>query len=470
METTGHNLANVNTEGYSRQRVLQQSATPIIQKGVVQGTGARVKSIERIHDNFIEKRLQKAETEKNYNEMRTDQLDQVESLFSEIDKDGLNAVLNKFFNAFRELSSSPENETMRSVVRDTANLVVKDFNRIDKTIETYSRNIDQKMMSEVADVNSLLKGIADLNKKITSLEAAGDETGDLRDQRDLSVRELSKSFKIHSYLDGKNNFIINAVNVGTLVSGGAYQELKAAPTDKTKSSNNMDGSVEIYFSSRPSQPITNRFHKGRLSSLAHVRNNDLVTLKNKVDKIAFDFGNSVNAVHNRGYANRSININPVDGKLQEQDFKGKLSKLDFFNVSKTVEGAALNLNLSKEVLSDLSNIVTASDPNSPGDNQVAIAISKIQDSKIMSDGTATLEEEFLKTIGNIGVEAGKARLDFEQSEGIVAQMNSLRERTSGVSIDEETAKLVKYQHAYQASAKVMQTADEMFRTVLGIKR
>ena len=88
----------------------------------------------------------------------------------------------------------------------------------------------------------------------------------------------------------------------------------------------------------------------------------------------------------------------------------------------------------------------------------------------MDDGTSTLEEHYLKVIGNIGLETGKAKLDKEQSEGIKVQLDTLRERTSGVNIDEETSNLVRFQHAYEASAKVMQTANEMFQTILSIKR
>ena len=88
----------------------------------------------------------------------------------------------------------------------------------------------------------------------------------------------------------------------------------------------------------------------------------------------------------------------------------------------------------------------------------------------MEEGTATMEEAFLKTIGKVGLESGKAQLDAEQAEGLIAQAKTIRERISGVSIDEETANMVRYQHAYEASAKVMQTANEMFDTVIGIKR
>jgi len=110
------------------------------------------------------------------------------------------------------------------------------------------------------------------------------------------------------------------------------------------------------------------------------------------------------------------------------------------------------------------------EPNAPGDNRVAVAISKLQHEKLLDEGTSTLEEKYLQSIAHVGLETGKARLDTEQSEGILAQTRSLKERISGVSIDEETANMVRYQHAYDASAKVLKTADDMFKTVLGIMR
>ena len=144
--------------------------------------------------------------------------------------------------------------------------------------------------------------------------------------------------------------------------------------------------------------------------------------------------------------------------------------MNFFKVPTSVRGAASDIDLSQSVKSDLSNISTALSPNSPGDNRVAIAISKLQHERVMDDSTSTLEEMFLKTVGKVGLESGKAKLEAEQSEGLIAQAKSIRERISGVSIDEETANMVRYQHAYEAAAKVMQTANEMFDTVISIKR
>ncbi|MCK5882522.1 MAG: hypothetical protein KAG61_02445, partial [Bacteriovoracaceae bacterium] len=130
LETTGHNMANANTEGYSRQKVVQTSNTPISKGGLVHGTGARIVNINRVHDEFIEKRLNASISEHEYFQERSLQLEQVENIFNEIDNEGLNKILNRFYNSFRDLANQPENETIRSVVRDNASLVTKDFRRI----------------------------------------------------------------------------------------------------------------------------------------------------------------------------------------------------------------------------------------------------------------------------------------------------------------------------------------------------
>ena len=464
LETTSHNIANVNTEGFSRQKTIQTTNVPISKAGMIQGTGARVTGVTRSHDPFVEKRLGQATTQHNFFKERAEQLEQVENIFNEIDGDGLNKVLNKFYNSFRELANQPENETIRSVVRDSAQMVAQDFKRIRGSLDNMARQVDGRLEREVEDINQAAHVIAELNTKIVALEGLGGETGDLRDQRDLLVRELSESFAVHTYLDERNNYIVMAKNVGTIVSGAEVQELAIRGTAKDDSSNNMAGAIEVYFKNRPSSPVTDRFKSGRLSSMAQVRNEDVRELQTKVDDIAFDFANSVNAIHRRGFVNREI----PEGALA--DSKGPVTGIDFFSIPLQRENAALHLDLSKAVQEDLSNIATALQSNSPGDNRIALAISKLQHERIMDEGTTTLEESYLQTIGRIGLETGKAKLDREQSEGILVQTKSIRERIAGVNLDEETANMVRYQHAYQASAKVMQAAQDMFETVLSIKR
>jgi flagellar hook-associated protein 1 FlgK len=279
LEVTGHNLSNVNTEGYSRQRVLQSTAIPVSNGGFIQGTGVKLDGINRINDEFVDKRLNSALSSSKFFEARSDHLDQVESIFNEVDSEGLNQILNRFFNSFRELANQPENETIRSVVRDNAGLVVKDFRRIRETLDLQAGNIDRKITSAVSEVNQILSHIADINGKISMIEAQQGETGDLRDQRDLAIKNLSEHFKIHTYVDEKKRFVITAQGIGTLVTGLQSQDLAVISKDKKNSSNNMNGSVEVVLKDRPSQPVTGLFQSGSLASIIKVRNEDLKNSK-----------------------------------------------------------------------------------------------------------------------------------------------------------------------------------------------
>jgi flagellar hook-associated protein 1 len=467
LETTGHNLSNANTEGYSRQRVRQTANAPIIKSGLNVGTGSKIDNINRIHDPFIEKRLNQSLSKYEFFNERALQLGQVEDLFNEVDNDGLNKVITKFFNSFRELSAQPENETIRSVVRDSAILIVKDFNRISQTLDQLTNSIENKMKSQVEDINQVLDSVALLNRKITELEAGGSETGDLRDQRDLALKNLSKNFTLHTYTDDKNQFVVTAKGVGTLVAAGEVQHLAtgAGLTEDNKD----NGKLEIYFQRRPSAPVSNKFELGTLSSILNVRNNDIKEIRGKIDTIAYNLANLVNAVHRRGAVARPIPVDQGRG-IASFDAKGPTSGIDFFKIPDEIKGASALIDLSDDVKNDLSNISTGLIPNAPGDNRVALAISKIQHEKVLDDSSTTIEESYLQIIGKIGLESGKARLDAEQNEGVLTQLQSLKERVSGVSIDEETANMVRYQHAYDASARVMRTADEMFKSVLGILR
>jgi len=469
IQTTGHNIANANTDGYSRQRVDQTTGTPIRNSGLIMGTGSRVRGVNRVEENTLEKRLEGAISENEYFKERLLQLEQTQEIFNEIENDGLNKVLNNFFNSFRQLSSQPENETLRSIVRDNAKLVCNDFNRIKESLNAISHGIDNKISAEVVDINLTIEHLANINKKIAILESNNEEVGDLRDQRDEGVRKLSENFKIHTFFDNRGNFAINADGVGTLVSAGQFIKLQANKQSKSKSGNNMAGSVELFLEGRPSTAISKKFHQGKINALFKVRNADVKEFQDKIDLIAYTFAKSVNAIHKKGYANKNIHMDINNNPIEKSD-QGPISNINFFKEVNSIDDAANNITLSREIKSDLRNIVTALGPNGPGDNRVSLAISKLQHEKLMNNRTATIEEIFLQSIGKVGLSAGKARLESEQSYGLIAQTKALKERITGVSLDEEAANLIKYQHAYAASAKVMKTAEEMFQTLLGIKR
>ena len=469
LEVVGHNIANVNTEGYTRQRVHQQTAPSIQQDGITSGRGVFVKGVNRIHDPHIERKMQKSLSNVAYYEERNHQVKKIEDIFNNLGVEGLNNILNDFYNTFRELSGNPDNESIRALVRERAEFVAEKFRQTREHIDDFARQVDQKIKIETIDVNSILKNIARLNKEIKEVENTSGMEPNLRDKRDENIRELAKFFKIKTYVDGKGHYNVAAENLGSLVVGGVFQELNAAKGEQQGLGVDGPGEIHIYIGDNASRKVEKKIRGGRIASLVRMRNEDVRSLQHKMDKVAYEFINTVNAVHRKGYVNRKIHVDH-NGSANTIDSKGKTTGIDLFKSLDKVFNASLQIDISDEIKDDLSNIVTALSPNSPGDNRIALAISKLQHEKIMEGGTATIEENYLQTVAKVGMESGRAQIDEEQARGILNQVEVIKERISGVSIDEETANMVRLQHVYGASAKVMQTAKDLFDTILSIKR
>lgn len=467
MSTTSHNIANANTEGYSRQEVRTETNPSIGEGSHVMGTGVDIQSIRRSHDELVEKKLNTSITNHKFHEERTLQLGHVEEIFNEINSDGMNKILNRFFNSFRELSNQPENETVRTVVKENAKIVTQDFHRIQENLDHVRAGINKKLSLTVDEINIITKNIAKLNKEINIEEISGGMANDLRDQRDKALRTLTEYFPLTTYSDNEGQFVVSIEGVGSIVAGGLQQDLQVGAVVKPGATSADKGDFEIFFASRPGVNISDRIKNGTLGAQLKTRNEDIEGLEKQLDELAHGLVLSTNAIHRRGFANHPVPVdaqgNPVPNAAPQ-----KVTGINFFKEPLDLKRAAEYISISDEIEADVNNIATALEANKPGDNRVALAISKLQHEKVLGAGTTTFEEQYLKSVGSIGLHAGKAKIDEEQSAGILAQAKSFKERLAGVSLDEEAANMVRYQNAYEASAKVIKASDEMFRSVLNL--
>lgn len=461
LSTASHNIANANNEEFTRQRVTLRTNTPIGHGNFATGSGVNVRDIRRVHDELVEKRLNNSISANNFDNERATQLGRVEEIFNEINSDGMNKLLNRFFNSFRELANQPDNETVRSIVRENARIVVGDFKRQTNEIDTIRNGIDKNLELATIDINQIAYSISNLNKQIATMENTSQEVGDLRDQRDSAVRTLSEYFGLKTYSDDSGQFTVNIEGVGTLVTGTSVQEMKVG---KRLDGETGRGITDIYFSDRPQTPISHKFQGGKLQALFKTRDVEVKNVEDEVNELAYSLSKATNAVHRQGFKHGQHPEDQYGNVIASPN--DKITGIDFFQEPNTKVRAAEYLDLSVDIKEDLNNIATGYEANKPGDNRIAIAISKLQHEKIIKGGSTTLEEHYLQTMGGIGLKAGKAKVDLDQSSGILAQAKSVKQRISGVSIDEETANMMKYQQAYQASARVIKTADEMFDSVL----
>lgn len=454
ISTTGHNIANANTEGFSRQRVNTQVLEPAGQpygKNRI-GTGTTVSRVERVNDEYIEKQIRNGNRDMSHFEEKDLVLRQTEDIFNEMGGEGLNRLVSKFFNEFRKLANEPENEAVRQSVRESAQAMTHDIKRMRTDLVLVRDHIDSRIEGYAGEVNALGDQIRDLNSKIRVLIAQGGSPNDLEDARDLALKKLSAFMDISMHKDNHGDYIVDIRDVGPFVIGPNSEKLivEKSPADD---SGKADGALDIKSTATVTNSITHQLKGGRLGALVDARDRTLETAINRLDELAYGITEAVNQVHSQGFT-----------------IKGATG-LNFFKPTNGYrERAAEFMDLSDEVKSHVNNIATAAVANAPGDNRIAIAITGLQGMKLMNEGTSTLDDWYNSIVSEVGVANAKNRSAMSHQKDINTQLDKMREQISGVSLDEETTNLLHHQHVFDASAKVIQIADDMMKTVLELKR
>jgi flagellar hook-associated protein 1 FlgK len=298
----------------------------------------------------------------------------------------------------------------------------------------------------------MLQTVGKLNIKIRELEnVALGTANDLRDQRDLTVRELSKRMDLHYYEDKNGMIVIRGPGDRLLVEGanaGSFQVVK----------NNESGLYEVVASDFEGQYIREIGTKtvgGSLHGMLDVRDRVISGLIDRNNELADTFVTEVNAIHRDGYGIGAFAM-----------AKGR----DFFDPVVDRDRAAIDMSISTAILNNTDAIGAASTINTPGDNVVVNALAALKDKKVLDHGEATFVDFYANMAGELGMEAVRANHIAEADKILVGDIESRREMVSGVSLDEEAANMIKWQTAFTASSKVITTVDEMLETVLSLKR
>lgn len=448
LQTVSHNIANKSTEGYSRQRVELMTNQPIGEGNLRIGMGAKAGLVTRTNNPWLEKQIQKETMNMGYMDSRADAMARVEQVYNEQLNKGLNQYVTEFFNSFRELSNNPESLTSRTIVRESATALTKDFGRVNSQLRAIQDDLDGQIKTNIDEINQLTREIAKQNEKVQSVEIQGISANDERDRRDLLLKKLSEKIDI-SYAEGKDGLVtVTSGRTAVLVSGVEATQLSAKHTDERDR-------VEVFYRATDNGSffnITQQITGGKVGAALNVRDEVIENQIKSMDNLAFAIANEVNALHVNGF-----------------DRYGKAGDLFFTGVDGP-QNASETIKLNTAIADDIGKIAAGAHPNAPGDNTVANMVSTLQFQKVMSQGGATFDDYYNAEVGSIGAVAQRAMKGQESQKNIIAQLSNIRESISGVSMDEEAAKMIEMQKAYDASARLIRTADEMFDTVLSLKR
>lgn len=459
MTTAGHNIANVNTEGFSRQEVAISQAPTIPNARLTFGNGAWATKVDRVSDQYLEKRIQGEHKNFAAAEEKELYLHQAEQIFNESNNDGVNRLATRFFNEFRKLSTDPASSAIRASVREASESLCSEMRRMDHELKTVAKNIDDRIEGYVRQINAYAKEIRDLNMDIEKTELGGGAAPDLHDKRDVALKKLGAMADISSSRDNNGRVTVTMAGHVPIVSGENITEIEVMVTPADPKTGKKEDRLDIFLKGAPVEEgnlppkLTHLFKNGRLGGLLEVRDRDVAGAQDKIDKVAYLMGKEVNNLHRQGFG--------LDG------FSGR----NFFEEPVSEAGAAQNLKISSAITENLDAIAAAKDQIGDNDNRMAIALSGIGDLRgVAGDATSSILDVYNSMVSGLAVKTGASTKELIFAKDVLAQLENTRESLVGVNLDEETANLVKLQHSYAANAKVLQVADETMQTVLSTFR
>jgi flagellar hook-associated protein 1 len=440
IDITGNNIANVNTPGYSRQRLNMEQNAPVRVLNTTMSTGVTaLQKIQRFHDQFIQAQLNNENDNLGRWEAQKMALEKIEVLFDEVSGYGLSTAMEGFWNGWQDLVNNPAGHVERTTLLSAGQYLASTFNQLSRNITNAQRDINASVIHVVDDVNQIAKQIAELNRKITQVEVTGHNANDYQDQRDQLVFNLSKLIDIDSFEDGNGNVTIMVGQGKPLVEGTFTWSL---------STQNNDGRQDVYWNDSSAAPhdITTRIVSGELKGWIDARDVVIDSYMVRLDALAGAIIKKVNDEHSEGYG-----LDPDSA----QTF--------FFNGNN-----AASIGVNTLIVNDVNRIAAAEVPDRPGDNGLAIRIANLQNEATM-DG-ASFGDFYTSLVGDVGSDVRRAGLNHDHQSAMIKHLQNYREEVSGVSLDEEMVNLIKYQHAYNAAAKLITTTDEMLQTLIGLVR
>ncbi len=514
LNVVNHNINNVNTPGFSRQKGVQKASRPamLFDGTGMMGTGSDVVSIERIRDEYLDYKYWTEVVSRGEWEAKSELLSEMEVTFNEPSDNGFSTIMNDFFKSFQELAKDPGSTAARSIVRQRGVTLAKFFNSTAVHFEKLQKDINHRISIKVEEINSLAGQIQQLNRQIYLAELSGNKANDLRDNRTLLVDKMSEiiNLKASEFVAGRlpdgredRRFVIT-ISGKAIVDHYQISQLKTEQRTTKLNDEDVDGLYGIGWKDGNSLNIKG----GELRGLLDVRDgragegdsplyNGIPYYQMKLNNFIRTFAMAVN----EGYIDSNTNnvIDPsedgaghVDGYGLDPDGTGPgisptgirfftmlgddgfaQDSVEFLDGETTIPGitsrydslTAKNFCISSEVMEN-SKTIAASD--TPGETGNIVNLNSMlamrHNPHMFSEGSP---EDYMKSlITTLAIDSQQAETYWNNQHSIVHQVENRRLSESGVSIDEEMADMVKFQHAYNAAAKMIATMNEVYDTLI----
>ncbi|MCX5767506.1 MAG: flagellar hook-associated protein FlgK [Gemmatimonadetes bacterium] len=452
IQVAGHNIANAETPGYTRESVQLTAAPPEYSGLHTFGTGVAISNVVSARDALLSAEVRSQNTPASSFKTRAGLLGQVETVLGDPNTNALSGAIDGFYNAWSDLSSNPADAASKTVVQQRAQTLVDSFHTYASQLTEVGTQASNSLADSIRTVNSLTTKIAQINKLIVPAEATGQPANDLRDQRDQLIDQLSTivPITVMDRADGGNQIVIGSVSI---VDGGDA---------KTLTLNNT--TVSVTSPTGTGMPL--RSLGGQMGAYIDFLSTDLPGVQGQLNAIASAIITDVNTVHKTGWStaegaggvagNWDVNAPPTG------------SNVDFFD-STPGNASAINISLSASVAASASAIASGNTRNAAGNNTVALNVAALRDNSPSAAGNS-VTGAFRTLVSGLAVKKNSADDSATVYKTLADQASNRRQSATGVNTDEELMKLIRYQQAFIAASKYMQTVNEMSQSLMSIKQ
>jgi flagellar hook-associated protein 1 FlgK len=460
IQLTGHNLANISNPAYARQRLKIQTGNTLPSPNGPQGTGSVVSEIEQVRNALLDSQIVSEGSVSGYLAAQQKALEFGEvNLGQRLDRqsstpEGATAAqgvggqfgvvegLSEFFGALQALSANPNSTADRQVVLLKAENLTEKFNSVNARLAQLRTDLNTSIDDDIGVANSLLTQIANLSTSVTSSELAGvGNANDLRDRRQQALEALGKIVNFQTSTDTTLNSFSLTVGGVTLIDSNNQVEDLETYTDAL-------GGNQVRSNNRTSGATTDlTLTSGSVQGTIDARDGAIATLNTEIDTLAGTLITQVNSLHSAGVA-----------------LDGATTGAALF----TGTGSA-DIQLNTTIRADPS-LIQASSSGDAGDNGVALALATLNNTPQTDLGDLTFIESYNQSVANLGQALNNATSQALDQEAVNQMLTRQRDSVSGVSIDEEMTNLVIFQRAFQASAKMISTVDELLQSVIALSR
>ncbi len=428
-----HNIANANTPGYSRQRLQISAAHPLRTLVGSLGRGVEITGVNRVTDDFLQRQLLEQTSALGTYSAINGSLSSVEEIMGSVQDDRIGGAMSAFFNAWSDLSTPPVDAAAKQSVVNAADALALQLREVDTGLKQVIQQTRDAVAGKVNDVNRLLTQVGVFNQRILEQSSAGSPPNDLLDQRDQVIAELSQQMRLRVLPRGDGS--VDVVMEGrTVVTRDQVTPLRLVSTIESNGSTTLG----VRVGSAEGQPVTTV--QGEIAGLLRVHNDGLARMQQGLDDLAQRLISGVNALQRQGRVPGGAGVDLFEGT------------------------GAGDIAVRKEVADDASLIATGRS-GEPGDNSIALEIAQLGDVADASDGLS-LHERYNKVLVDLASQRSTFSTLADAQRNIVQGVSSRLESVRGVSIDEETADLIRFQKSFEANARVISAVNEMLDTII----